>query len=196
VSAVGDHVGQAGELSLQAGIGVVLELGHLGRGVEEGRVLGNPLAGVAGEVQAGEPGVTRLELINDPQGLEIVLETAVSLHEVVQGSLTGVTERRLCEPLGYLGDLHGMSETGPVEVTLVVDVNLGLVLEPSKSHGVEDAVTVVLIGCTGVRVFSAFSEKQAKGARLTLSFSYAWSLPLRYAIVLLPQGPFPVLLPL
>ena len=82
----------------------------------------------------------------------------------VQRFLSGVAERRVAEVVGEregfrqvfieaeragdgAGDLRHldrMGEAGAVEIALVVDEDLGLVLEPAEGGGVDDAVAVAL----------------------------------------------------
>ena len=60
-------------------------------------MLQDPLAGLEAEVQAAELRVALLELVHDPQRLQVVLEAAVFAHAVVQHVLARVAEGRVPE---------------------------------------------------------------------------------------------------
>ncbi len=128
-------------------------------------VLENPLAGLEGQVQAGEVRVFLLQFVDHPQRLQVVLEAAVGLHAAVQRVLTGVAEWRVPEIVceadrldqllvqtetarhgpADLGDLERVGQPRAVVVALVVDEHLRLVLEAPERGAVDDPVPVALI---------------------------------------------------
>ena len=90
----------------------------------------------------------------------------------VQRVLSGMAERRVAQVVrqrqrfgqvlvqpkgagdgaGDLGDLDAVGQPGAVEIALVVDEDLGLVLQFSKRGAVDDAVAVALPGGPGFRL--------------------------------------------
>ena len=94
----------------------------------------------------------------------VVLESAVRLHQAIQRALAGVTERRVpevvrqgdgfgqvlvqaeCARQGarHLRGLHRVRQARPVVVALVIDEDLGLVLETPEGARVDDPVAVAL----------------------------------------------------
>src|SRR5882762_2448337 len=62
------------------------------------RMLDDALADLKGEVQAGKIEIALFELIDDAQGMQIVIEmAAVHAHQLVELSLAGVTKRRMAD---------------------------------------------------------------------------------------------------
>ena len=127
-------------------------------------MLDQALQGLPGEIEAVIVGVAALEAGDDAQGLGVVVEAAESRHAVVEGVLAGVAEggvaevvrerERLGEILveaegsregpGDLPDLDRMGQAGAEMVALVVDEDLGLVVEAAEGGRVDDAVAVAL----------------------------------------------------
>ena len=117
------------------------------------------------KVQAGKGQVALLELVHDPQGLQVVLEATPGPHAGVQRILAGVTKGCVPEVVGQrdrldqlavqveapghrpadLGDLQRVREARPEEVALVIDEDLRLVDQPPKAARVHDAVPVALV---------------------------------------------------
>ena len=61
-------------------------------------MLDDALADLKGEVQPGKIEVALFELIDDAQGMQIVIEmAAVRAHQLVELSLAGVTKRRMAD---------------------------------------------------------------------------------------------------
>ena len=115
VVVVGDVVGECGDLRLQRGALVQLQI-H-GRGVladgegqrvepRAGRaqqrpvVLHQPLQRLPCQVQPVEARVAALQHRDDPQGLRVVVEAAAPLHQRVQRHLAHMPERRVPEVVG------------------------------------------------------------------------------------------------
>ena len=116
------------------------------------------------EIQSVEVDVASFELVDHAQRLKVVLEAAVLAHAGVQRVLPGMSERRVAEVVreadgldevliephgarhgsGNLRDLEGVSQTRSVEITFVIDEDLGLVDEAAKCRGVDDAVAIAL----------------------------------------------------
>ena len=101
------------------------------------------------------------QMVDDAQTLLVVAKAGEGLG---QGGLTGMPERgvteivaepdrldevlveeeRAADGAGDLGHLEGMGEAGPVVVAGGSDKDLGLVHQPAKALGVEDAIAVAL----------------------------------------------------
>ena len=95
-----------------------------------------------------------------------MIEAAMVAHQLIELALAGMAERRVAEIMGErqgfgqvlveperpgdgagdLGDLDRMGESGAVMIALVIDEDLGLVLEPAEGGGMDDAVAVALEG--------------------------------------------------
>jgi hypothetical protein len=105
-----------------------------------------------------------LQLIHDAQALQVMLETSMVAHAIVQCLLTGVPEWRVPEvvgqrdrlgqifiqpkraryPAGDLSDFQTVRQTGAKMVAFVVYKNLGLVFKPAKSRRVNNPVAIPL----------------------------------------------------
>src|SRR5205809_393489 len=66
-------------------------------GVGKRAVLEDSLTGFEGEVQAIEGRVALLEFVNHAQALQVVFESALARHAVVERVLPGVAERRVAQ---------------------------------------------------------------------------------------------------
>jgi hypothetical protein len=93
-----------------------------------------------------------------------VIEAALAFHQLIEGILAGVAEGGVAQVVGQgdaldqvlveaegardragdLGHLDGVGEAGAVVVPLVVDEDLGLVLEPPEGGRVDQPVAVAL----------------------------------------------------
>ncbi len=61
-------------------------------------MLDHALAHLEGQVQAGEAGVALLEILDNPQGVQVMVETfAEALHLPVELFFAGVRERRMAD---------------------------------------------------------------------------------------------------
>ena len=127
-------------------------------------MLDQTLKGFPGKVQPVKLRVAPLQLGDDPQRLGIVVKTAIVGHQLIefvfarmakgrvpkivaQGQGFGqilVHMKRPGKGTGNLGNLNRMGQPRAVMVTLVIDENLGLVLETAKGGGMDDPVTVAL----------------------------------------------------
>ena len=163
VVVVGDLVHVVDELRLERGRLARQVLGG-SVGVRVGAVLDDALAHLPGQVQPRELRIAPLEHLQDPQRLAVVLEAAVVAHQLVHHALAGVPERRVAEVVpehqalrellvephrardapADLGAFEAVREARPVVVALVVDEDLGLVLEAPERGAVDDAVAVPL----------------------------------------------------
>src|SRR4051812_21925125 len=103
-------------------------------------MLEHSLATFECQVQSGELGIALLEFVDHAQGLQVMLEAAVSSHAFIERILSGVTERRVPEIMGeanglrerlvdvegprdspaYLCDLERMCDSRAVQITLVI----------------------------------------------------------------------------
>jgi hypothetical protein len=101
---------------------------------------------------------------DDPDRLRVVVEPAVGRHEPPQRLLAGMPEGRVAEVVGkrqrlrqlgvqpkrardrarHLRHLDRVGQAGAVVVALVLDEDLGLVLEPPERRGMDDPVPVAL----------------------------------------------------
>jgi len=102
-----------------------------------------------------------------------VLEPPVFDHETVQHFLPGMAEGGVAQIVGKgkgfgqffvqtqssrarlsnLSHLQGMGQTGTIIVTLVIDEDLGLILQPAKGRAVDDTVAIPFKGGTVVAKF-------------------------------------------
>ena len=146
-------------------------------------VLDDALPHLPRQVEPGKAGVPFLEQLQDAQGLPVVLEAPVVLHQLVHHPLAGVAEGRVpevvaedqalgelfVEPEGAgrapadLRPLQAMGQARPVVVALVVHEDLGLVLEPAERRAVDDPVPVALVAgaqrILGLRIASATAAR-------------------------------------
>src|SRR6266404_5778269 len=187
VIVVGDFVGEVGELRLQSGLLTVDE--PLAQFPEMNRIVVRTMlqysfAAFEAQVQSVEIGVVLFELIDHPQGLQIVLEAAEIDHAFIQCVLSGVPERRMPEimreadRLGQplveaqgprdrardLCHLERMRQPRPVQIPLVIDENLGLVDQPAKSSRMHDAIAIPLI----FRTVGGFRFRMTAPARVLI----------------------------
>ncbi len=167
VVVVGDLVGEVGDLRLEARLALLQEaLADVTQlaGVLERTVLQDAFARLEREIEAVEAAVALLELVDHAQRLQVVLESAVLLHALVQRVLPGVPERRVPEVVRQgdrldevfvdaelpgdratdLRDLERMRQARAEEIAFVIDEDLGLVLEPAERAGVDHAIAVPL----------------------------------------------------
>ena len=113
----------------------------------------------------GKSGIALLQHLQDAQRLPVVLEAAVVAHQLVHDALARVAEGRVAEvvaehqALGQLlvqaqgarhrapdlRPLQAVREARAVVVALVVDEDLGLVLEAPEGRAVDHAVAVALV---------------------------------------------------
>src|ERR1035437_8663103 len=128
-------------------------------------MLGKAFAHFPRQVQAGKPRILLLQFLDDAQALAIVFEAVEILHQPIEHRLALVTERGVAEVvcqrngLGEVlikleragdvarngGHLHRMGQPRAEVIAGAVEKHLGLVFEPAKGPGVNDAVTVPLI---------------------------------------------------
>src|SRR5690606_26109548 len=163
----GDLVRQVRELGLDQRLAALDEaatdLAQRG-GALAGAVLEDALARLEAQVEAVEGGVLLLQFVHHPQRLQVVLEAAPFPHAGVEFVLARVAEGRMAEVVGErdrldqvlvqpqaardragdLGHLDRMRQAGAEEIALVVDEDLGLVLEPAKGRGMNDPVAIAL----------------------------------------------------
>ena len=135
---------------------------------------GDALPDVPGEVQTRIHRIAHFQLIDHPQRLQVVLESAVLVHQHVQLLLTGVSKGRVAQIVrqrngfhqvavqperrgdapGNLRHLQRMRQAGAVQIALRDHEHLRLVLQPAEGRGVQDAVPVALeLGPIGIGPF-------------------------------------------
>ncbi len=115
-----------------------------------------------GEVEAVDARLVLLKFGDHAERLGIVVEAAGARHGGVQSALAGMAERRMAEIMGErerlgqvlvdcegtresagdLRDFQAVSKTGAIVIALVIDEDLGLVVEPPEGGGMQDAVAV------------------------------------------------------
>ena len=178
VVVVGDIVRQRRDLGLWAGMGVEFQVvpGRIRLDVAGYRirrewaiVLRHPFQGLPGQVQAVEAVIAVLQGRQDAHGLGVVVEAAVGRHRLIERRLPGVAEGRMPEIVGQrkrlgevfvhtedaadrardLRDLQAVGQPGAVVIPLVIDEDLGLVLQTPKRRAVDDPVAVALKGRPG-----------------------------------------------
>ena len=126
----------------------------------------NAFKGFPGQVQPVKTRVVTFKGGDDSDGLGVVIKPAEGGHQLGQGILTGMAKGRVPQIMsqrhglgqflvqaqrsgncpGHLGDLNGMGQAGAKIVALVLNKDLGLVLEPAKCAGMDDPVPVPLKG--------------------------------------------------
>ena len=163
VGAVGDFIGDVRDLRLEGRRPEAPEI--IRNESRPARVGKDPVPRFASQVEAGKVRIGAFECVHDAEGLDVVLEPAVVPHQVVQHLLSRVAEGGVAEVVGQrdrlgevlveaerpgdrprdLRDLEGVREPGAVVVALVVDEDLGLVLEPAEGARMNDPVPVALV---------------------------------------------------
>ena len=129
---------------------------------ERAVVLDQPFECLPGEVEPVEGGVATLQLCHHSQRLRVVVEAAEGSEAPVERALASVAERRVAEVVakrqrlrqiliepkragqrsGDLGHFERMRQPGAEMIAFVKHEDLGLVRQPAKSGGVDDAVAV------------------------------------------------------
>ncbi len=174
VIVIGDVVGKGRHLSLgrgpgrqpQAIFGVELGDGAPRRAVElrchRAIVLDHSFQGLPGQVQPVPFRIAALELGHHPEGLDVVVEPAIGLHEHLQLILAGMTERGMAQVVGErdgLGEinvqaerrgqgprdlrhLQGVGQPGSEVIALMGHEDLGLLLQPPEGGAMDDAVPI------------------------------------------------------
>src|SRR5262245_3033494 len=139
--------------------------GRLARAVDERAVmLHEPFERLPRQIEPVIFGVVALERRHHLERLGVVVEAAERRHGGIQRVLAGVPEGRVAEIVrerhrfgqvlveaegagertGDLAHLDGMGEPCAEVIALVIDEDLGLVLQPSEGGGMDDAVAVAL----------------------------------------------------
>ena len=128
-------------------------------------MLDQPLQRLPGEVQPVVIGVALLEAGDDAQGLGVVVEAPIGLHDLLQGILARMAEGRVSQVVGEgqrlrqilveaqragdgagdLAHLDRMGQAGAVVVALVGHEDLGLVGQSPEGGGMDDAVAIALV---------------------------------------------------
>src|SRR5271165_1502024 len=136
------------------------------------RVLDDALAHLEGQVEAAEFRIAQFEILDDAQGLQVVVEeVAMALHGNIESPFSRMSKRGMTDVMHQrqrlsqidvelerggdrardLRHLHGVGQPGTKVVGVAAGEDLRLVLEPAKGAGVDDAVAVALKG-VAVRV--------------------------------------------
>ena len=167
VIVVGDFVGEVANLRFQRWPAILeetsAEFAQLARPLRRA-MLEYALACLETQFDSVKSGIVFLEQVYCAQALQIVLETAVIPHAGIQGILPRMPERRVAQVVrqrngldqilvesqgtpnaaGNLRNFDAMRQPGAEQVALVIDEHLGLVFEPPKSRGMDDAVAIAL----------------------------------------------------
>ncbi len=145
-------------------------------------VLDDAFADPEGEVQSAVGGVALLEVLDDAEGVDVVVEAqAVALEAAVESALAGVAEGRVADVMheresfgkifvereragyvaGDLGDFHGVGQARAEVVGGAGGEDLGLAGEAAEGASLHDAVAVALEGgAVGVRRGRKFARKE------------------------------------
>src|SRR5689334_20516901 len=128
-------------------------------------MLDDALAHFEGEVQSAEVGVSNFEVLNNAQGLEVVIEEFSMLsHERIERVLACMPEGRMsdvvdqCQRLGNvdvelqgrrnrarnLRDFDGVRQPSAEMVGVAPGEDLCLILEAAECPGMDDAVAIAL----------------------------------------------------
>ena len=180
---ISDFIGEIGHLRFQRWLLAVDEaladLAELACVVERA-VLQDSLARFEHQIQSIESAVALLEGVDHAQALQIVLETTMLAHAIVQGILAGMTERRMAEivrqrnrldqvfvQIEAAGDrardlcnFDAVGQARPEQVALMIDEHLCLVFQSAKCGAMDDAVAVALE--FGARRRGWFGEQPAR----------------------------------
>ncbi len=159
------------------------------------------------EVQAAVRGVALLEVLDDAQGVEVVVEAeAVTLQAAVEGALAGVAEGRVADVVdegegfgeifvevqgggdgaGDLRDLDGVGEARAEVVGGAGGEDLRLAGEAAEGAGLDDALAVALEGGAdaGARARGSSRGGAVAGGAGRARFGAArWSLARRASTV-------------
>ena len=164
---VGDLIGEVDDLRFERRTlaGPVFVQFRMLAGLEIARVLNDSFAHLESEIQAGKSRVALLEVLDDAEGVQIVVEAvAEPLHLPVQFFFTGMRERRVtdvvCERQSFsqilvqaergrdrASDLGDFDRVGEAVAKMVVEAgreDLRLVLQAPECARVDDAVAVTL----------------------------------------------------
>ena len=131
------------------------------------RVFDDAFANFKGEIQAGEIEIIVLELLDDPQGMEIVVEAAAAIfaHARIELMLAGVAEWRVPDIMrereslrevriqmqsardraGDLRDFERVSEAVAEMIGKAGGENLSLGFETPESAGVNHAIAIASV---------------------------------------------------
>ena len=156
-------------------------------------MLDDAFSDAEGEIQSGMGGIALLEVLDDAEGVDVVVESqAVALEAAVEGALSGVAEGRVANVVrqrqrfsefmieserggqgaGDLGDFEGVRKAATEVVGWRAGArageDLGLAGEAAEGAGVEDARRVAgEWGAVGMKWFKmrALRERRVSGAR-------------------------------
>ena len=127
-------------------------------------MLEDALASLEAQVEAVKCRIALFQQVDDTQRLQVVLESAMRFHAVVQCVLAGMAERRVTEVVRErdrldqvfvesqaardrardLCNLEAVGEARAEQIAFVIDEDLGLIFETAKCSGVNNAVAVAL----------------------------------------------------
>ncbi|SUE42435.1 Uncharacterised protein [Ralstonia mannitolilytica] len=189
VVVVGHLIGEVGKLCLERGLLPLEEpppqIAERGRIVARA-MLEDALARLERQVQAVKAAVALFQPVHHQQALQVVLETAVRLHAIVERILACVAERRVAQVVrerdglhqvfvqpqaardrpGDLRHLKAVRQARAKQVALVVDEDLCLVFEPPEGRAVDDAVAIALeLGARGGRRFGVHAAARLRRMR-------------------------------
>src|SRR6185369_13576662 len=160
---VGNFIGKIYELSLYDRDYSRKEQVNLScRGIIRRRVLDKAFSNLERKIQPVETGISLLKLIHDPQGLAVMFESAVILHQSVKNFFSGMAEwcmpkimsksqslsqlliqpQTPCHRFTDLSNFQGVGKSGSVVIPFMVDENLRFVLKSSECCRVYDPVPV------------------------------------------------------
>src|SRR5581483_313862 len=163
--AVGNLVGQIDELCFQGRPliqAIVRQLWKLG-GTVISRMFDDALAHFEREIQAGKRGIALFEILDDPEGMEIVVERqTVIAHYGVESFLSCMSKGRMAEIVrqregfnqvnieaklcgqgaGDLSDFDGVRQAIAKMVGISASEDLRLMVQPAERAGMNDPVAV------------------------------------------------------
>jgi hypothetical protein len=129
-----------------------------------GAMLEDARARLEHQIQTIESSVALLQLVDDAQGLEVMLESVMFYHAFVECILTGMTEGRMSKIVGKsdrfgqviidfqctgnrtgnLCNLNRVRQACPEQIAFVIDEYLRLVFQSPKCSGMYDAIAITL----------------------------------------------------
>lgn len=178
-------------------------------------MLDDALANLEGEIEAGEIEIAMLELLDDAEGMEVVVEAGtVSAHQLIQLAFAGVAERRVTDVVdkgksfgefgiaaesagdgaGNLRDFERMREAIPKMIGIAHGEDLRLGFQAAKGPGMNDAIAIAgvfaSVGMLGFREAAVARElsSHGPGSAWRIGFDeqlHAWRMARRPAVQIL-----------
>ncbi len=99
MAVIGDLVGHVGDLRFERGVFGIKTFEATGA-VIGGLMFGKALANFPGEVETGKVWIFLLQLLDNPEAVQVVFKAAMTFHGTSENRLTFVAERGMAEIVG------------------------------------------------------------------------------------------------